>query len=40
MKLLLNKIFKKNYNVIGVHLLKETNMKQFDIQNYINLFYF
>jgi hypothetical protein len=28
------------YNVIGVHLLKEKNMKQFHIQVCIDLFYF
>jgi hypothetical protein len=33
-------ILKNFCNVIGVHLLKETNMKQFYIQNYSNLFHF
>jgi hypothetical protein len=30
----------KFYNVIGVHLLKQTNMKQFHVQVCIDLFYF
>jgi hypothetical protein len=30
----------KFYNVIGVHLLKQTHMKQFHIQVCIDLFYF
>jgi hypothetical protein len=38
--LLQNNVFKKFSNVTGVHLFKQTNMKLFDSQDCINIFYF